>query len=241
MKRNGKIHNASIGLTLNWEIDLRGITAELGELSNNTSLLVGFTQFAARATMSAVLAHPTPVTVRGAMINVLVNDRKELYYLPPKTSAASRILIKLTKQGPLWDPSDDARQGGHFPYSTVPTNIPVDGDPHLLMEFVDLPHIEAPKVLNDQELLFINGLTTFLIFLVAMIKEGTEDEEPVILFRAKWIIDWRFRPAVRGWNSQGEPMGFEVEGEGVDDIIDQLHALQTANGVTATEIGTTWT
>jgi len=95
--------------------------------------------------------------------------------------------------------------------------------------------------MNTQESLYINGLTTFLIFLVAMIKEGTEEEEPVILFRAKWIIDWRFRPAVRGWNSRGDPMGFEVEGEEVDDTIDQLHALQTANGVTGTDIQTTWT
>jgi hypothetical protein len=238
MNRSGSIQNSDIGLTVRWEITLEGITAQLGELPGDGTRVMAASNLRARGLLSATLTKPSDVRVAGAVINILMYDRKEILY--SGSHAATGILFKLIKSGPLWDPSEEAEKAGCFPYSTVLVNVPIDGKEYRLHPFDDSPRIELAKSYKDRQLIWINGGTKYLIILVVLIKQGVKEAEPVIVFRANWFIDWRLRPAHRGWNSQGEPMGFEVAEEVADNAIDELHALKTANKVAATEIETTY-
>ncbi|HEY5704722.1 MAG TPA: hypothetical protein VIS96_04030 [Terrimicrobiaceae bacterium] len=238
MKRNGSLESKALGLKIDWEVTLTGITAQLGETGQNDKLMAA-SNITVDGALTIMAEAPSTVSVAAGFINILLTDRKELYYRPREGDFGSRILIKLSNPGPLWDPSDDARQQECFPYSTIPTTIPNDGKSHRLRPFVDSPRFTFSNSYKSQELLWVEGSTVFLICLAIVINHG-EEQDFEIPFQYKWLIDWRFRPIAFGINSQGEPMAFEAPKEVTGEIIRSLDPQRTAIAARSISIETTW-
>lgn len=236
MKRNGSIESEELGLKIDWEVTLDGIAAQLGATGKDNELMA-----ASNINVGGALTAraPSNFSVAAGFINILLTDHKELYYRPKKGAFGSRILIKMSNPGPLWDPSDEARRQEAFPYSTIPTKIPIDGKSHSLKPYVDSPRFTLANSYKSQELLWVEGSTMFLICLGVVINHGNERDFE-IPFQCKWLIDWRFRPLAFGINSQGQPMAFEAPREATLQIIQSLDSRRTAIEERSTWIETVW-